>query len=235
MLAVTTALKQVAELTESAEQSEAQIDNDMPLGGQSQNQMICILETTLTKVVAAPASLFRDDIAMTRKDVKDTLGQVRPTLTAQGQSIDGMAGGLTSVNDKIDKGTTDVKIIKVAATEEDGGPSAAQMQNVALANKTFINMEAARAVFKQNMKKDMDLADVSTLVYPSGAVTYEDNVQAVKEVHKMSDKQANADAPSVRVFPRREKTSVKEMRVSAQILSTKSHFGQQLQAKVLAA
>jgi len=85
------------------------------------------------------------------------------------------------------------------------------------------------------MKEDMGLTDVITRVYPSGAVCYGDSVRGIKEVHNMSGKQANAYALSVRVFPPRDKTNVKEMRVSALIVSTRSHFGQQLQAKVLAA
>jgi len=200
--------------------------------------MLYIPETTLKQVVAAAIAPLRDDIAMTRKDVKEmkgTLGQVRQTVDAQGQSIDRMAGGLTSVNDKIDKGTTDVKDVKVVATVDEGGPSAAQVQKVALADKNVINMEAARSVFKQHKKEDMGLTDVSTRVYPSGAVSYEDSVREIKEVHNMNDKQANAYALSVRVFPGRDKTSVKEMRVSALIVSSESHFGQQLKAKVLAA
>jgi len=200
--------------------------------------MLYIPETTLKQVVAAAVAPLRDDIAMTRKDVKEmkgTLGHVRQTVDAQGQSIDRMAGGLTSVNDKIAKGITDVKDVKVVATVDEGGPSAAQVQKVALADKNFINMEAARSLFKQHMKEYMGLTDVSTRVYPSGAVSDEDSVREIKEVHNMNDKQANAYALSVRVFPRRDKTSVKEMRVSALIVSSESHFGQQLKAKVLAA
>jgi len=199
--------------------------------------MLYIPESTLKQVVAAAVAPLRNDIAMTRKDVKEmkgTLGQVRQTVDAQGQSIDRMAGGLTSVNDKIEKGTADVLDVK-GATEDKGGPDAAQVQKMALANKNFNNMETARSVFKQRMKEDMGLTDVSTRVYPSGAVSYEDSVRAIKEVHSMNDKEANAYALSVRIFPRRDKASVKEMRVSALIVSIKSHFGQQLKAKVLAA
>ena len=146
-----TASKLAAALVESAEQSEAPIDVLMPLGGQPQSQMLYIPETTLKQVVAAAVAPLRDDISMTRKqfkEMKGTLGQVRQTVDAQAQSIDRMAGWLTSVNYKIDEGTRDVKDAKVVVTEDEGGPSAAQVQKVAPSNKNFINMEAERSVFK---------------------------------------------------------------------------------------
>ena len=233
-----TAAVPAAALGEPTALGGAPIDVDVPLGGQPASQLLYIPESTLKQVVAAAVAPLRIDIAMTRKDVKEmkgTLGQVRQTVDAQGQSIDRMAGGLTSVNDKIEKGTADVPDVKKNATEDKGGPDAVQVRKMALANKNFNNMEAARSVFKQRMKEDMGLTDISTRVYPSGAVSYEDSVRAIKEVHSMNDKDANAYALSVRIFPRRDKASVKEMRVSALIVSIKSHFGQQLKAKVLMA
>jgi len=214
------------------------IDVDMPLGGQPASQMLYIPEDTLKQVVAAALAPLREDISMTRKDVKEmkgTLSQVRQTVDAQGQSIDRMAGGLTSVNNKIEKGAADVKETKNAPADEKDGAEAALKQKLALAHKNFTNMDVARTAFKQRMKEDMGLTDVSTRVYPSGAGSYEDSVRAIMEVHSMSEKEANTYALSIRTFPRRDKTSVKEMRVSSLIVSCKSHFGQLLKAKVLVA
>jgi len=85
------------------------------------------------------------------------------------------------------------------------------------------------------MKDDMGMTDVSTRVFPSGFAIYDDSVRALKEVLGMNDREATASALSVRTFPKRDKKSVKEAHVSALIVTSKSHFIQELKSKILAA
>jgi len=170
------------------------IDVNMPLGGQPASQMLYIPKETLKQVVAAALAPLRDDIAMTRTDVKDikgALSQVRKTVDAQGQSIDRMAGGLTNVNNKIEKGAADMKETKKVPADVNDGTEAMLKQKLALAHESFTDMDVARTSFKQRMKQrmkeDMGLTDVSTRVYPSGSPSYEDSVRAIMEVHDMNE------------------------------------------------
>jgi len=61
------------------------------------------------------------------------------------------------------------------------------------------------------------------------------NMDAARVVFKKNNKEANDYAVSVRQFPKRDKAKMKESRVSALIISSKSHFGQQLKTVVLGA
>jgi len=216
------------------------IDVDKPCDHHPQGQLLVIGEDDLNRVVAAAVAPMRKDIAMTRGDVKEMLsevGEMRRTVDSQGHAIDRMAGGLTSVNSKIEEGIFDLRDRKT--TDETAWKlepeRAAMLQKLALADKNYKNMDAARSVFKDNMKNDMGLTDVSTRVYPSGAASDDDSVRALKEVLGMIDREATSYALSVRTFPKRDKNTVKEARVSALIVSSKSHFSQELKTKILAA
>jgi len=153
--------------------------------------------------------------------------EMRQVLDAQCHAVDRMASGMTVVNARKDN--------PCDANEQEVKVRVYSVRQTKLldAQKNYKNMDAARAVFKNNMREDMGRETFSSRVYPSGGVSYEETVRAIVKAHNMDDKEANEYALSVRQLLKRDKAKVKESRFSAVILCSKSHFGQQLKAVVL--
>jgi len=203
------------------------IDVDLPPSPRTQSRLLVVSKYQLADVVAAVVTPTRKDISLTRKDVKEILflmHEVRRTVDSRGQAIDRMAGRSKNVQSRMEEVAADVKngnpSYKTASKRDP--EHAAMQQKLAMAAKNYMNMDAARPVFKDNMKDDMGPTDEITRVYPSGATSYDDSVRALKEVLGLIESEANEYALSVCKFTKRDKNSIKEARISERIVSSKS-------------
>eukprot|EP00168_Porphyra_purpurea_P006255 TRINITY_DN17703_c0_g1_i1.p1 TRINITY_DN17703_c0_g1~~TRINITY_DN17703_c0_g1_i1.p1 ORF type:complete len:211 (+),score=60.07 TRINITY_DN17703_c0_g1_i1:271-903(+) len=192
--------------------------------------MVLVREDVLQSVVQSAMAPLQQHIEMARDNIKHIMGSmtaVRQVMDTQGQAVDRLENGMTAGNVNVDKacGAKDLTTEKKKVNKRvENARRAKQL----LAEQNYKSMEAARTVFKQDMKEDIELSTVSSRVYPSSGANYEETARAIMEVHEMKDKEANEYTLSVRFFPKRDKVNLKEARVSALILSSKSHIGQQI-------